>query len=88
MREMWSEKDVQQVSRQKCKVQHCNTQMHKCTGKINKEFPRQGPGGYCLSEAKYETPNIMLDYVRKRMVDETQSNPLLQLALSLTQYQF
>ena len=37
---MWPEKDVQQVSR----VQHCNTQMHKCMGNISKaEVPQAGP---------------------------------------------
>lgn len=77
---MWSEKDVQQVSREKSKVQHCNTKMHKCMGKISKaEFPQAGP--FCLSEVKYDSPNIMLDYVRKCMADETQSYPLLQLAM-------
>lgn len=49
--------------------------MHKCMGKISKaEFPQAGP--FCLSEVKYDSPNIMLDYVRKCMADETQSNPV------------
>lgn len=43
---MWSESDIQQVSREKCKVQRCNTQMHKCMQKISEaEAPQAGPWG-------------------------------------------